>query len=291
MAVIVFTLILTTGSAFAQEISFGKPATQEVKITINEDGKAHVVHLVGPSNTPQQLYVISDDFTNLQVTDEDGQSAEYGETGGGKTNFMIFPTKKDILVEYDLEGFIVERNGMWTLDYQYLASTVFYFPDTVDLVFANTNPVDITNTKGIKCHGCRIYLEYELEKTQTVQQIQWEDKKFNVNIITQADVSPLELDQPNKEISFDVNEATKYITLIIPKDLLGNPYEVFLNSKPLSHHESSLGTNVMLGIKPNQTGTVQIIGVSVIPEFPVAAILVLSVAMIFATKFARTSLH
>jgi predicted secreted protein with PEFG-CTERM motif len=291
LGAIVAMLFLTAGVAFAQEISFGKPAVQEVKITINEKGSAHVVHMVQSSNTPQQLYTVSNDFVNLQVTDEEGGSAEYGETGGDKVSLMIFPTNKDLLVEYDVDGFVAEKNGMWTLGYRYLASTAFYFPDTVDLVFANTNPVDLTNTKGVKCHGCQINLEYELKKTEATQKIQWEDKKFDVSVITQADISKLELDQPNKKISFAVNEANKYVTLIIPKELLGNPYEVFLNSKPFLHHESPSVDHTLLSMKPNETGTIQIIGVTVIPEFPVAAILVLSVAMIFAAKFTKTNLR
>lgn len=287
----IIVVLLSAGTAFAQEVSFGTPAVQEVRITINENGGAHVVHVVNSGKSPQQLYTISNDFTNLQVTDEDGGSPEYGESGGEKAGFVIFPTKNKVQVEYDVDGAVIKRNGMWTWDYQYLASTAFYFPDKVELVYANANPVDLANTEGIKCHGCQIKLEYELEKTGHTQQIQWEDKKFDVNIITRADISPLALDQPSKKISFDVNEANKYVTLIIPQELLGNPYDVMFNDRPLLHHEYSNGNQIFLSMKPNETGTVQVIGATVIPEFPIAAILVLSVAMIFAAKFTRPSLR
>lgn len=135
-------------------------------------------------------------------------------------------------------------------------------------------------------------LEYELSPTIITKQVQWEDKKFDVQIITQTKISSLKLDQPQKKISFEVTEPNKYVTLIIPRELLWNPYEVLLNDELLKKQER-LGedNNVWLHIKPNETGTVEIIGVSVVPEFPLAMILVLSIAMVVAIYANRLNLR
>jgi hypothetical protein len=290
LSIIISALFLTTCTAFAQEVSFGIPADQEVKITISENGDAHVTHTVEESNQAQQLTVIRDDFTNLQITDENGGSPQYGEAGGEKPGFVIFPAEDKVLVEYDLANAVTEKDGMWTWDYLYLASTAFYLPEKIDLVFVNTLPVNLIGQKGIKCHGCQAKLEYELEKTEITKQVQWEDKKFDVRIITQTDIESFEFDQPDKKLSFDVSEANKYITLVIPLELIWNPYDVFLNGEKILKREFySDGKEVWLNIKTNETGTVEIIGVSAVPEFPIAIVLILGVAMIFAAKFTKFS--
>jgi hypothetical protein len=286
LGLIIVTLFSTTSIAFAQEVSFGQPAVQSVQITIKEDSSAHVIHIVEPSDNSRQLSVISNEFTNLQIADQDGDSVEYGETGGDRTSFLIFPTKKKVHVEYDLVNAVSEKNGMMTWDYYYLASTSFYLPEKVDFVFVNGNPINLGDLDGIRCHGCQVMLEYQLDKIETVKQVQWEDKKFDVRVITNADISSFEFDQPNKKISFNVGDANQYVTLIIPLELLWNPYEVFLNeNKILKHEFYSDEKNVWLNIKTNETGTVEIIGVSAVPEFPITAVLILATAMIFAARY------
>jgi hypothetical protein len=292
---IIFGIIIATlfsNLAFAQEVNFGNPAIQEVKITISEDGSAHVTHFVESKNFPQQLNVISDDFTNLQIIDEENQEIEYAETGGEISGFLIFPTKNDVIVDYDVPNAISEKDGMWTWNYLYLASTAFYLPQHIDLIYANDVPVNVAGKDGIKCHGCQLKLEYELENTETVNQVQWEDKKFDVRIITQAEISSFEFDQPGKKITFDVNDKEKHIVLVVPLELLWNPYEVFLNEQKILKHEFySDGQNIWLGMTPNETGTIEIIGISAVPEFPLATVLVLAVSMVVVAKFTKFNLR
>lgn len=286
----ILALFLVSGPAFAQEVTFGDPAKQEVKITISENGDVHVTHVVDDSKKPQQLQVIRENYVNLQITDENGGSPEYGEAGGEKTSFVIFPNDNKVLVDYDLPKAVTQVDGLWTWHYVYPITTAFYLPEKVDLLFANTKPVNIGDHKGIRCHGCDILLEYELEKTETTKQVQWEDKKFDVRIITQTDITSFEFDQPNKKLSFDVSEADEYVTLIIPLELLWKPYEVFLDGEKILKHEFySDGKSAWLNFKPKQAGKIEIIGVSAVPEFPIAALLVLGAAMVFAAKFARLS--
>src|SRR5574338_1390808 len=109
-------------------------------------------------------------------------------------------------------------------------------------------------------------LEYELGQTQIVKQVEWQDKKFDVQVITLGDISSFKFDQPNKKITFDVKDANKYITLIIPLELLWNPYQVLLNGNTTLDHEFYSDGKVMwLGIKPDKPGTVEIIGTSAVP--------------------------
>ncbi len=294
MKIILGILIATlfTSAAYAQEIKFGDPAVQELKIRISENGDVHVIHEVQQSMKTQQIEFLSTEFTNFTIINDEGEEPQYAEAGGEKPGIVLFPTKDDITLEYDIEGMVKEKNGLWTWDYVYLADSSFYLPENVRLFYVNDNLVDLKDQEGFRCHGCQVMLEYELSPTIITKQVQWEDKKFDVQIITQTKISSLKLDQPQKKISFEVTEPNKYVTLIIPRELLWNPYEVLLNDELLKKQER-LGedNNVWLHIKPNETGTVEIIGVSVVPEFPLAMILVLSIAMVVAIYANRLNLR
>jgi hypothetical protein len=282
---------LFSSAVYAQEINFGSPAVQEVSIRISENGNAHVTHEVQQSMQTQQVDFVSDNFTNFTIIDDEGEEPQYAETGGEKPGLVLFPTRDDVIIEYDVEGIMQQKDGLWTLDYLYLAPSAFYLPDGVKLFYVNEKLVQLEDKQGLKCHGCQVTLEYELEPTILTKQVQWQDKKFDVKMITQTEISEVNLDQQQKTISIKVTEKDKYITLIIPRELLWNPYEVFLNEKPILHQEQiDVGNNVWLHIKPNEAGTVDIIGVSVVPEFPFTTILVLSAAMIavvYANRFSH----
>jgi hypothetical protein len=291
----ILAILLISGifsySAFAQEIKIGEPAVQQVSIRISENGDVHVTHEVEKSNSPKQVQFLSPDFTNFTIIDDEGEEPMYAEAGGENPGIVLFPTRDDVIIEYDIEGIIQEKNGLWTWDYIYLAETAFYLPQGVDLFYVNENLVRLGDQKGFLCHGCQMKLEYELEPTVITKQVTWEGQTFDVKIITQTEISKLILDQPNKILSFDVTEPNKYVTLIIPQDLLWNPYEVSLNDKPILKQErTSQDGNVWLHLYPHEAGTITILGVSVVPEFPLATVLVLSAAMVtvvYSTKISR----
>lgn len=287
----IIAVLASSGAAFAQDVNFGDPAVQTVKIKIAENGDVHVTHIVDKSATSRHLEFISNDYTNLVVTDEKGGDPQYAEASATKAGLVIFPTKNKVLVDYDVAGMVKEKDGLWTWNYQYFGDTAFYLPENVKLFYTNNSIVDLGDQQGFLCHGCQIILEYELVPTIITKQVQWEDKKFDVKIITQADIPSLELDQENKKLRFEVTEPNKFITLIIPKALLWNPYQVTLNDKPILEQERFMGDDVLLHLKPTEKGTIEITGVSVVPEFPLAAILVLSAAMSVVIYSRKASLR
>ncbi len=283
----IFIASLFSSAAFAQEIQFGDPATQELSLKISENGDVHVIHEIQSSRNTQQVEFLSPDFENFTIINDEGDEPEYAESGGEKPGIVLFPTRDDVTMEYDVKGIIQNKGGLWTWDFVYLANSSFFLPDGVRLFYVNDSLVDLKDQEGFRCHGCQVMLQYELEPTIITKTIQWEDKKFDVKIITQQDIS-LKLDQPNKKLSFEVDEANQFVTLIIPQDLLWSPYEVLLNDKPIKKQERMGEDNlVWLHLKPNETGTIEIIGVSVVPEFPLAMILVLSVSMMVAVYTTR----
>ncbi|MGI0003325.1 MAG: hypothetical protein ACRD91_03770 [Nitrosopumilaceae archaeon] len=298
---ILFVLVSVIPQSFAQ-ISLGTPAIQmDVSITIEEDGKVHVVHKIASNTKAQQLDLINGTVSALKVADEDGNDVEFAKVGvEDVSSVTIFPTKERVIVEYDLADVLELKDGVWTWNFLYLQSTMFLFPESVDLIFANDRPVNLgsNDAKGIRCHGCQMILEYIINEPVIKQEVKWQDKTFDVEIRTLAEVTSFNFDQPTKTISFDVKGVHQFVTLLIPLELLWNPYQVYLDQEPygvladeekvLKHEYAVDDAYVQLNIRPETAGNVRIIGTSVVPEFPLFVPVVLGMSMIMVLVFRKS---
>ena|SRR3989338_145811 len=298
---ILFALVSLVPQGFAQ-ISLGVPAIQmDVSITIEEDGKVHVVHKIASNTQAQQLNLIEGSVSDLKVTDEDGNDIEFAKVGVEDiSSVTIFPTKERVIVEYDLADVLELKDGVWTWNFLYLESTMFLFPESADLIFANDRPVNLgyNDAKGIRCHGCQMILEYIINEPVIMQEVKWQDRVFNVEIRTLANITSFNFNQTTKTISFDVKNDHQFVTLLIPLELLWNPYQVYLDQEPygvfadkekvLKHEYAIDETHIQLNIRPETAGTIRIIGTSVVPEFPLFVPLVLGMSMIMVLVFRKS---
>ena len=298
---ILFVLVSFVPQGFAQ-ISLGVPATQiDVRVTINEDGKVHVIHKIASNTKAQQLDLIEGTVSDLKVIDEDGNDIEFAKVGVEDiSSVTIFPTRERVIVEYELADVLELKDGVWTWDFLYLQSTMFLFPQSADLIFANDRPVNLgyNDAKGIRCHGCQMILEYVIDEPVVMQEVKWQDKAFDVEIRTLAEITSFNFNQTTKTISFDVKGDHQFVTLLIPLELLWNPYQVYLDKEPygvftdeekvLRHEYAVDETHVQLNIRPETAGTIRIIGTSVVPEFPLFVPLVLGMSMIMILVFRKS---
>lgn len=277
-------MIPSIPQVFAQ-ISIGSPAEQiSVEITIGSDGDVHVIHLVKRSNTVIQVDTIPGIVQNIDVSGVSGSNVQHAIIGDN-TGITIFPAKENVVVEYDLHDVLSFNKDVWVWAYNYPVDTAFYFPDEVDLIFANTRPVYIGTSEGMKCHGCTAKLQFTIDEPIIINEVEWEEQKFPVFIRTTAEINSFSFDQPTKRMSFEVKSENRFVTLIIPLDLLWNPYEVYLNDEKIIKHEfSQNSTHVWLNIRPDTTGTVQIIGTSVVPEFSMLLPFVLGMTIVLGLQ-------
>jgi len=288
---ILILIIIPLPQVFAQ-VSFAPLANQiSVNITIGSDSEVHVVHLIQKSSAVKQVNTITGTVQELKVTDVNSDDIQYAVIGNNQ-GVTIFPTKENVIVEYDLKDVLFLNNEIWTWAFFYPISTAFFFPEEVDLVFANNRPVTLKDVKGINCHGCQMTLEYIINEPINVNEIKWEDKKFPVIIRTVDEISSFNFDQPSKKLSFEASKGNRFITIIIPLELLWNPFQVFLNSEKILKHEFlQNSTHVWLNVKPESPGTIEVIGTSVIPEFPMMLPLVLGIAIVLGFQIKKINLH
>jgi len=282
LILMIISIISITPQAFAQ-ISFGTPAEHvSIRVTIEENGDVRVVHVVKKSDENVQVKMLSGTIENLQVVDGAGNEIQHAMSG--HNIITLFPPKVNFGVEYDLKDVLILKNGVWTWDFLYTESkngVEFYFPDEFDLIFVNDRPVRIINAEGMRCHGCDMFLEYVIDESIILKEVEWEEQKFLVSIRTLDEINSFNFDQPTRRLSFETTQEDRFITLIIPLELLWNPYQVYLDEQKILKHEfSQNSTHVWLNIKPDNAGTIEIIGISAIPEFSILLPLVLGITIV-----------
>lgn len=263
-------LISLTPISFGQ-ISIGEKAVQKsVEVYISNEGEVHVIHEIRKSNSPKQIDLIEGVISNIKVIDEDGKEVLHSVLSDGEKEIgiVVMSSSEDYNVEYDLNNALIKNGNFWEWDFLYLEKTSFILPDELELVFANNNLVFLGDKKGIACHGCDMFLQFSFEKNRKYVGVNWEDRKFVVEFLTDTEIEQFVFDQPMKTISFDVNESEKNVLTLIPLELLWGPYAVFLDDEKIQYNDNyNNGTHVWIHVKPETPGTVSIIGTTVVPEF------------------------
>ena len=283
-------ILISSPEVFGQE-SFQEIEQKSVTITIDNEGNVKVVHELRNSKDASQLTFVDGNVTNVKFI-KFGIEESVPEAEGTK-NIVFLPNQGDLLVTYDLKDVLLEKSGVWTWDFLYLESTAFIFPEEVDLLFANERPVFLDDKKGIACHGCQMLLEYSIDESRIYQNVKWEEKEFTVEIRNHNGVEKFVFDQPSKSITFDTIGENRFVTTIIPLELLWEPYTVFLNDEEIpSRQHINNGTHVWLIINPETSGQINIIGTTVVPEFSMMIPLIIGFFVILDLPFMKKfSLH
>ena len=283
---VIIGLFFSMSEAFGQ-ITFGEKPQQTIKIRIDENGIAHVIHEIkGNAKTTQQIETVRGTMSNLSVVDKAGNDVQHLTLEKEPIAIVLTPSNIDmIFIKYDLSDVLVLKDGVWTWKWTGMEVTNFYFPQNVDIIWVNDRPVYIGGN-GIRQHGGPMTIEYVLDEPVILKEAIWEDKKFEVGIRTLTDIANFKFNQPSKSITFDIPKSGSLFTVIIPSELLWEPYDVYVNSnKTLNSEFYNNGTHVWLGFRPNTSGTINIIGTTVVPEFPLFVPLAIGISIILALQF------
>ena len=287
VVLLVVSISLIAPDVFAQQISIGEKANQlRLEIEVNSEGIATVKHTVVRSSTSQELEPVKGTFTNLTVTDENGQ-IKTPIIMGDNEGILLLPSASNLVVEYQLNDVITKNGEYWTWEFLYLESTKFEFPDSIQVVYLNGRSIH-GNNGGILCHGCQATLEYALYEQSNVKDVTWEDRQFDVDIITHLAIENFEFDQPSKSMLIDITDADQYLTVVMPLELLWEPYETFLNEDRIfAQIDHRNDTHVWIHMKPSEPGEIIIIGTSVVPEFSIMISLIVGFVIIMTIPLAR----
>lgn len=290
------TMISTT-SAFGQ-ISMGAPPVEDIKVSIDENGTAHVVHkVIGNATSAIHVDAIAGNLTDFSVTDQAGNSVQYSTIGQSPMSILLLPTQRNVtFVNYNLPNIVSNDNGVWKWDYyapRDAQFTDFHFPKGVDAVWVLSDdktagrPVFL-GTKDLRQVGNGMHLAYIINEPETLQTVQWQNQTFNVAIKTLANVGPPAFDQSSKAYAFNVDKPGSFVTVIMPKALIWGPYEATMNTnKTLTSEFHDNDTYAWIGVMPVENGTLQVTGTTAIPEFPMFVPLALAISAVVVLRFSN----
>jgi predicted DNA binding CopG/RHH family protein len=224
---------------------------------------------------PVTVQLFSGTISNLVIINEKGEDMfENGANAGiaydpqGNQSIVIFPSKQNSIIEYNLESIIPEDN-LLTIQTSYAETYSVIFSDEIEMIFLNNNIIFLENKKGVSLnYGGSATIQYYSNTPKIIKEVQWEENEFDVEIITDSKIDKFNFEQTSKSISFQVNEEDKLVTIIMSEELLGGPYLIFLDDEKIKFNKTMKNeNNIVLNIKPEVSGEIVIIGTTVIPEF------------------------
>ena len=141
--------------------------------------------------------------------------------------------------------------------------------------------------------GGNLKIEFYSNESKIIEKATWEENEFDIEIITDSEIKDFNFDQPEKSISFQVNDENKFVIITMSEELLGGPYVTLLDDVQIKHTKYLRdGGIVSLNLKPETTGQVTIIGTTVIPEFSMFIPLIMGFIIILTVPAMRKfSLH
>jgi len=286
----IFTLILVIPTANAQ-LTIGSEVKQElIEVKINDKGEVDVKHIVKASNMPGTAHLFSGTISNLVVTNEMGEEKQSGIANDGLGNQSVFvlPSKENSIIKYNLENIILKDN-LFTTQISYAEKFSIVFDDQIEMIFVNNNVIFLENKKGVSVNGGgEINVEFYSNSPKMIKEVQWEENKFDVEIITDSKIENFNFDQTSKSISFEVNEENKYVTISMSEELLGGPYVTLLHDEKIKYTKFVRDDGIVsLNLKPETTGQVTIIGTTVIPEFSMFIPLIMGFLIILTVPAMR----
>jgi len=199
------------------------------------------------------------------------------------------------LIKYDLPNIVSFNNGVWKWKYYDPPDaqfTDFHFPKGVNMMWSNdqdspatARPVYLGN-HGLRAVGNGLTIEYVINEPVTVDTVKWQDKTFYVGIQTLSNVGSPTFDQSTMSYAFNIDQPNSFVTVMMPQNLLWGPYQATINNnKTLTNEIHHNGTYAWIGIRPTQSGTVQITGTSVVPEFPLFVPLAIAISAVIGLRF------
>jgi len=289
-------LIFVLMSVPVANAQFGIPAYQKsTQVIIDDSQNVQAIHVIESSNKLVIVNMFEGAIQDsITVTDENGKEIEFGINNnsdyGAITIFSSSDnTSGDTIVKYNLKNILRQSDNLLTLNIGYPKTFSILFSEKIEFIFLNNNIINFGDSRGVTINsGGYVNVEYYSEIPKLTKEVNWEEDKFNVEIITESQIDEFNFDQIAKSISFKVNEKNKFVTVNMEHKLLGGPYVVLLNDEKIQYTKySNNENNTSLTIKPDSSGQITIIGTTVIPEFSMFLPLIMGFLIILTVPFMK----
>ena len=289
--IIIFSLTSVIPTAYGQ-LTIGSELKQEsIEVKINLNGEINVKHVVvSPSNMPTTVPLFLGEISNLIITDDLGEEINSGTANDAKGNLsvLVLPSNQNSIITYNLENMKI-NNNLFNTEISYPQKFSVIFEESINLIFLNNNVLFLDDKKGVAINGGgNMKIEFYSTESKIIEKATWEENEFDVEIITDSEIQSFNFNQPEKSLSFQVNDENKFVTITMSEELLGGPYVTLLDDEKIKHTQFVRdGGIVSLNLKPETTGQVTIIGTTVIPEFSMFIPLIMGFIIILTVPAMR----
>ena len=214
---------------------------QQIIFEVGKHSDIQVKHVIETggwnADRPRIIEIISDTHSNLTVVDEDGDrlNFSYDAETFEDSKYIILNQKLgnyDLIAEYTLDNFMELKDGLWAKELNFGEDVTAMIEDDIELIFANSRPIDVSDAKGINCIGCNMMLEYFDNEKFSSKEIFSGDDKFTIDFLSNGEISEIEFIRGGTQLlNFNVIEKDQLFVMKIPLEYLLNPYDVFFTEK------------------------------------------------------------
>ena len=237
----------------------------------------HVIETgVWDLDRPRIIEIFPGTHSNLTVVDEDGDRLNFSYEGETfeESKYIILNQKLgnyDLIVEYTLDNFMELKDGLWTKELRFGEDITVMTEDEIELIFANSRPIDVSNAKGVNCIGCNMMLEYFNTEKFSSKEILFGNDKFTIDFLSNGKISDTEfIGGGTQLLNFDVMDKDQLFIMKIPLKYLLNPYDIYFTEKNDTDLDqidkirktefSQDDTHVSVSFRTLGEGTVSIVG-------------------------------
>ena len=263
LIVLVLALITVIPASSAQ-LSLGAEANQKlIEVNLNKSEIINVKHVIAASSIPVGVNLFDGVIPeSITVTNDNGDEKQFGLADNGQRNasITIFPTKSNTIIKYNLEDASTLYENLWTVRIGYSETFDILFSKEIDMFFLNNTIIQLENKNGITVNGGgNTMIQYYDKIPKIIEEVSWEQNKFDIEIITNSKIDNFNFNQESKSITFDINEKNKFLTISMEEELVGSPYVILLNNEKILYNKSLNKENyVLLSMKPQAVGEITI---------------------------------
>ena len=253
---------------------------QKIIFEVGKHSEIQVKHVIESgawdADRPRFIEIMPGPHSNLMVVDEDGDrlNFSYEEETFEESKYIILNQKLgnyDLIAEYTLDNFMELKNGLWAKELKIAGDITVMIEDDIELIFANSRPIDVREASGINCIGCGMNLEYfDIEKFSSVEVLSGNDE-FTIDFLSNGKISEPEfIGGVTQLLNFNVKETDQLFVIKIPLEYLLNPYDVYFTEKDDTNLDqidkirktefSQNETHVNISFRTFNEGTVSIVG-------------------------------
>ena len=237
----------------------------------------HVIETgVWDLDRPRIIEIFPGTHSNLTVVDEDGDRLNFSYEGQTfeESKYIILNQKLgnyDLIVKYTLDDFMELKDGLWTKEMRFGTDVTIMIEDEIELIFANSRPIDVSDASGINCIGCNMVLEYFNIEKFSPKEIFSSNDKFTIDFLSNGEVTETEFIEGGTQLlNFDVTDENQLFVIKIPLEYLLNPYDIYFTEKDDTSLDqidkirktefSQDDTHVNVSFRTLDEGTVSIVG-------------------------------